>query len=226
MNRRSAWSAWSGCTAPVPRTRRRCIDERLPGLMAQLAQRGDERGLANAHLAMFTRHWLMSRAIPAAVEAKLAAEHARNAGDGGLRARALAWYLATNLYGPMPVAQMVAEMDEIEREPGEYLHAFVDCGRRSSTGSTQRFDSARTWALKTVDRFAAMGSSMAGWGWLYLSEAEQAGGDYPRAIEAASAETAYSKRPGSAPFARPARRSWPTCMRRMEIARRPSGRSP
>jgi tetratricopeptide (TPR) repeat protein len=153
--------------------------------MAQLAQRGDERGLAKAHLAMFTRHWLMSRAIPAAVEVKLAAEHARKAGDGGLRARALAWYLASNLYGPMPVAEMVAELDEIEAEPGEYLHAFVACNRSVINRFAQRFESARAWAHTATDRFSAMGTSLLGWGWLHLSEVEKAVGDYPAAIDAA-----------------------------------------
>jgi hypothetical protein len=64
---------------------------KLPQFLSQLAAAGDESGLAKAHLAGF---WARSqnavRTEAAAEQARLAAEHARNAGEFGLRSRALA----------------------------------------------------------------------------------------------------------------------------------------
>ena len=162
------------------------IDAELPGLMAELERRGDELGLAKAHMVGFTRYWLASRATPAAAEARLAAAHARAVGDEGLRGRALAWYLATNQFGPSHVRTMAAELDEIERDAeGPYLRSFIEIGRSIVDTYLQRFDSARDWATRSIATCASQGSSMEGWGWLHLGEVERAVGDYEAAIAAA-----------------------------------------
>ena len=162
------------------------IDTDLPGLMAELERRGDELGLAKAHMVGFTRYWLASQASPAAVEARLAAAHARAVGDEGLRARALAWYLATNRFGPAHVRTMAAELDEIEPDAqGPYLRSFIETNRSVVDAYRQRFDSARDWATRSIATFASQASSWEGWGWLLLGDVERAVGDYDAAIAAA-----------------------------------------
>jgi class 3 adenylate cyclase len=169
-----------------PRESTAIIEQELPGLMAELERRGDERGLATAHLTAFTVHWLQSKGTPAGVEVKLAAEYARRAGAGGLRERALAWYLTTNLYGPANVRTIAALLDELDSEhPGAYLRAFTECGRSAVECFEERYGSARTWALQAKRTFASLGASMEGWGLIYLCYAERAAGDYPAAIAAA-----------------------------------------
>jgi tetratricopeptide (TPR) repeat protein len=154
--------------------------------MAKLAREGDERGLAMAHMTMFTRYWLASRSVPAAEEVRLAAEHARNCGDDGLRERALAWKLAANLYGPVDVATMEAELEAVEADkPGPYLRGFMECGRSTVDRFQQRFESARVWALRAAETYAGLGSSIEGWGWVYVSEVDKAARDYPSAVAAA-----------------------------------------
>jgi tetratricopeptide (TPR) repeat protein len=162
------------------------IDARLPALLAELERRGDERGMAKAHMVAFSRYWLASQATPSAVEVRLAAEHARKAGAGGLRARALAWYLVTNLFGPKHVSTMASELDEIEnQEPSAYLRSFVEICRSAVDLLEQRYDDARRWALRSIESSASLGSSMEGWGWSAVSRVELAVGDYPAAIVAA-----------------------------------------
>ncbi len=127
-----------------------------------------------------------ARRAPAAVEARLAAAHAGAVGDEGLRARALAWYLATNRFGPSHARTMAAELDEIERDAqGPYLRLFMEMNRSVVDAYRQRFDSARAWATRLIATCASQGSSLEGWGWLRLGEIEEAVGDYDAAIAAA-----------------------------------------
>ena len=93
------------------------IQSLLPGMLEQLAERGDERGLAKAHMASFWAHWGRSQALPAARELRLAAEHAARAGDNGLRERAPGWLVAALLWGPFDAGTMSRELETLEREP-------------------------------------------------------------------------------------------------------------
>jgi tetratricopeptide (TPR) repeat protein len=103
------------------------IQSLLPGMLEQLAERGDERGLAKAHMASFWAHWGRSQALPAAQELRLAADHAARAGDNGLRARALGWQVAALLWGPFDTETMAQELKALEREQdtGPFLAASV-----------------------------------------------------------------------------------------------------
>jgi hypothetical protein len=61
----------------------------------------------------------------------------------------------------------------------------MECGRSTVDRFQQRFRSAREWALRPVETFAGLGSSIEGWGWVYVSEVDKAAGDYPAAVAAA-----------------------------------------
>jgi class 3 adenylate cyclase len=159
----------------------------LPGLLEQLAQAGDERGLAQAHMVAFWAAWGVSLATPAAREVRLAAEHARNAGDEGLRSRALAWYIATLMWGPSPAGTLAAELDEIERqETGAYLRPFVDLGRAEQWRLERDFAAARARAERSIESLAALGLTMEAAAWLQLGEGEVSAGDLEAALAAKS----------------------------------------
>ena len=98
------------------------IESTLPGILERLSQAGDERGLAKAHLVAFEMDWLPGRGTSAAEHALLAAQHARNAGDEGLRSQALAWYVTSLAWGPQDIQTIDEKLDAIDREaPGPYL---------------------------------------------------------------------------------------------------------
>ena len=159
----------------------------LPGLLEQLAQAGDERGLAQAHMVAFWANWGITLATPAAREVRLAAEHARNAGDEGLRSRALAWYIATLMWGPSPARTMAAELDEIERqETGAYLRPFVDLGRVAMRRLERDFAGARVCARRSIESLAALGLTLEAAAWLQLAEVEVSAGDLEAALAAMS----------------------------------------
>ena len=125
------------------------IDARLPELLERLAQTGGDRGLAKAHMLFFWRHWAANNARLAAAESRLAAAHAHAAGDGGLRARALGWHIATLMYGPEDADAIASALDAIAREePGPYLAACVELGR----AEVERLRGAFERAVELTDR--------------------------------------------------------------------------
>jgi hypothetical protein len=63
-------------------------------------------------------------------EARLMAEYARAAGDEGLRSVALDHYLATLGHGPAHAAEILREVEELEREHLDvYIAAMVKRAR-------------------------------------------------------------------------------------------------
>ena len=89
---------------------------------------------------------------------RLAAEHARGAGDTALWSRALGWYVATLIYGPAPRRLDRRRARAIDaQQPGPYLSACVDRAAPRSSGSPA--DSTRRAARSTaaLDGFAALG---------------------------------------------------------------------
>ncbi len=145
-------------------------------LIAELAQTGNERGVARLHMLGFWMHWTASRAMPAADQARLAAEHALAARDIALRSRALGWYVATLVFGPTGVDTMASELDRIEAEsPGPYLQSFADLGRGEVHRLKARFDDAVDLTLRARDGFRSLGiSTMAATceqslGWIEIS---------------------------------------------------------
>jgi tetratricopeptide (TPR) repeat protein len=136
----------------------RAIESQLPGMLEQLARAGDERALAKAHMVAFWAHWGASRATPAGDQARLAAAHARKAGDEGLRSRALGWYVATLIYGHQDARTMARELEAIEREePGPYLAACVDVGKADIERLHGRFGGARLLAERASEGLQDLG---------------------------------------------------------------------
>ena len=155
------------------------IESTLPRMLEELARAHDDRGLAKAHMLAFWQRWTASQAIPAAEQVRLAAQHARAAGDIGLWSRALGWYVATLIYGPQDAGTIAAELDAIEREePGPYLTAFIDLGRGEVARLGGRFDEARAITGRALDGFRSLGAhAMAATGeqfraWIELSAGE------------------------------------------------------
>ena len=159
----------------------RTIKSRLPGIMEHFTQAGDERGLARAHTVAFSLHWLKCLATPACDEMRRAAEHARNAGDDGLRERALAGYVETLPFGQADARTIADALDAIEREqPGPYLAASVDGGRAEVARLNGRFSDARRLAQRASKGWRSLGlpemeaGGEQGRGWLELSAGDPA----------------------------------------------------
>ena len=136
----------------------RTIKSRLPGMLKHFARIGDERGLARAHMVAYYLHWLKGLGTAAGDELRLAAQHARNAGDDGLRERALAAYVGTLRHGQADARTIAQALDAIEREqPGPYLAASVDSMRGELARLDGRFSEARRLAQRATDGFRSLG---------------------------------------------------------------------
>jgi class 3 adenylate cyclase len=158
------------------------IQAQLPDLLEQLAKEGDERGLAKAHLVAFLPHWLDTRATPAAEQVLLAAEHARKAGDEGLRSRALGEYVMALILGRDDAATITRELDLLtSEEPGPYLAAFIDLARSELERMVGHFDEARSLVERATATFEALGSRTFAGGcaqsmaWICFSAGDPAG---------------------------------------------------
>jgi tetratricopeptide (TPR) repeat protein len=89
---------------------------------------------------------------------RLAAEHAYNAGDGGLRSRALGWYVLALIRGAADAAEIRGELDAIEREElSPYLAAWIAVGRAELARLAGSFADARRSAEQAIELFQAMG---------------------------------------------------------------------
>jgi class 3 adenylate cyclase/tetratricopeptide (TPR) repeat protein len=160
----------------------RAIKSRLPGILEHFARVGDERGLARAHLVAFDPYWLNGHGTPAGEKLRRAAQHARNAGDDGLRERALAGYVGTLTWGRADARAIAEALDAIEREqPGPYLAASVDNGRSEVARLDGRLREARRLAQRASEGFRSLGlpemeaAYEQGRGWLELSVGDPAG---------------------------------------------------
>ncbi|HEX4035493.1 MAG TPA: adenylate/guanylate cyclase domain-containing protein [Solirubrobacteraceae bacterium] len=150
------------------------VEATLPGLLDELAALDDQRALANARLVAFRSHWVRSRAQPAGVEALLAAESARAAGDERLRARALGEYVATLLFGPEPAQSMRAKLDAIAADsPGPLLAAFIGWARGEAARMAGDYDDAVALVEHSVEAMRAMGLDV-----LAAAAAQQLGSVY------------------------------------------------
>src|SRR5581483_9150399 len=124
----------------------------------ELSQARDERSLAKAYMLSFWRQWAANQATLAAEAVKQAAEHAARAGDEALRARALDWYVASLIWGPLHVSAIAAEVSRLQAErPGPYLAATLDIGRSEVARLDGDFDLARELAQRAYDGFLALG---------------------------------------------------------------------
>jgi class 3 adenylate cyclase len=162
------------------------IESLLPGLLEGFERTGDERGIARTHMAWCFAHWLKSRATPAGEHAALAAEHARLAGDEGLRARALSFYLTTLVFGPLSTAEIAAEADAIERDAnGAYVAVWLDTVRGRLADLAGRFDEAERLTERAADGLLEMGlMTLAGGQQQFLAWIRQRAGDRLGALAA------------------------------------------
>jgi serine/threonine protein kinase len=134
------------------------IESKLPRILEQLAAANDEGGMARAHLVASMPHWLVSQWTLAGEQARLAAEHADNAGDDAARSRALAFYIGSIVYGQAHVLVIARELDEIERdEPGASLAARVELARGQLARLEGRFADAGGFIQHALGGFQALG---------------------------------------------------------------------
>jgi tetratricopeptide (TPR) repeat protein len=121
----------------------------------------------------------------AAEQARLAAEHARNAGDEGLRSRALGGYVATLIYGPQDAQTISETLEAIEREEsGPYLTVRVLFARGELERLAGNFREARRLMRQAIEDELALGMPMTAaiWHW-DLAEIELLEGNPTAALE-------------------------------------------
>ncbi len=134
------------------------IESKLPQLFDQLGRAGDLRGLAKAHMLSFYQHQMASRAAPAGEQARLAAEYAARAGDEGLKARALGWYITGLIWGSADDRTIAREINELKgTRSGPYLEAFIDVARSEVCRRRGDFDDARRLTKQAIDRLEGLG---------------------------------------------------------------------
>lgn len=169
-----------------PKEAMRTIESTLPHIIEQLHQAGDERGLARARLVAVLVHWSACKAALAAEQALLAAQHAFNAGDNGLRSRAFAMYLAALQFGPQDADTISEKLDAIERsDPAPYVAANVKAVRAELARFAGSFDEARRLIRETIEELQAMGihSQAAAYNQT-LAETELSAREHPSALAA------------------------------------------
>jgi class 3 adenylate cyclase/tetratricopeptide (TPR) repeat protein len=144
-----------------PRDAVAAFESELPNLLERLSRAGDDRGLAKAYIAAWQVHWLASRATPAANAARLAAEHARKAGDHGLHARALSLELPPLVRGSVPVPEAARRVDLIEQqEPSPYLAARVALARAWLAQLDGRFQEGCEFAARAITGHEVLGMTL------------------------------------------------------------------
>ena len=138
------------------------IQARLPELVERFTEADDAHALARAHKVAAAVDWLASQATTAGEQLRLVADYARMAGDGGMRARALAQYVLTLIYGPQDATTVAAEIGAMDGEDlGPYLAAFLDLGRGELERLEGNFDGAREFTQRAIDVLGALGMGAA-----------------------------------------------------------------
>jgi tetratricopeptide (TPR) repeat protein len=178
---RLQWSMWAG-TEDL----RSSADSVLPRLIEQLTRAGDERALANAHLVGVQLNWMLGRFAAANEQARLAAEHARRAGDDGLRSKAIGYFLGGLILGPNSAETMAHELAALESEQlGPYAEAFMQHVRGELARLSGDFPEARRLTRAAIERFLALGiNAMAGGCYHQLGPMEVQAGNPTRALAA------------------------------------------
>jgi class 3 adenylate cyclase len=160
------------------------IDARLPAILADLERLGDERGLARAYLAAMRVQGYACRARAAGELALLAMQHAKMAGDEGLRCEALGWYIGTLNNGDRSAGEVAAELDAIERDaPSRRVGAWINYVRGYLAMLDGRFDDAARLARESTDVLTDTGLVLAVAGGAHLSvEIRRSAGDLRGAL--------------------------------------------
>ncbi len=176
---RLEWQASTGTTTLAE------IEPRLTGLLAELAAAGDEHGLARAHMLGYRVNWVRSHAAAAGREARLAAEHAERAGDEGLKARALAFYVSTMIFGPAHVRSFAAELEWVASVGrGGILECVIEWGLSTIARLEGRLVDARRHAEAARDAGRALGAWLEAGGWDAIREVEVLEGNLDGALAA------------------------------------------
>jgi tetratricopeptide (TPR) repeat protein len=106
----------------------------------------------------FGLHWMACRATAAGRELRAVAEHARNAGDMGLRSRALGQYIMTLMYGSESAEAVARQLAEIEAEDlGPFLAAHLELGRAELQRLQGNLPETRRLAHRAIDGFGSLG---------------------------------------------------------------------
>jgi len=178
---RLQWSLWA-----QTEDHRSSLESALPRLIAQLARAGDERALANAHLLGVQLNWMLGSSAAANEQARLAAEHARRAGDDGLRSKAIGYFLGGLIAGPESAETMAQELAALESEQlGPYAEAFMQHVRGELARLSGDFPKARRLMRAAIERFLALGiNAMAGGCYHQLGPMEVQAGKPERALAA------------------------------------------
>jgi hypothetical protein len=170
---------------------------------------------------------MLSRLSLMGEQLRLAAEHAANAGDEGLRSQALGWYVPALMWGPADPGVFAEELDAIERdEPYPYVAAWVAVGRAELARLDTRFDDARRHIQQAIELFSAMGiHTLAAACQMQLVETELSAGEPARALPGLEEATRASPRWASAGFDPRSRRSLAGSTSGSETGRPPVPRS-
>ena len=136
----------------------RTIDAQLPAIIDEFERARDDRGLAKAHLVWANRYWLNSRALPTAEQMLLAAEHARRAGDDGLRSRARGFGVLTLCFSEQNVDEVRRELESVADENlGPYVGGYLDLAHAWLAELDGRFAEAQAFEARAIERSEAMG---------------------------------------------------------------------
>ena len=178
---RLQWSMWAG-TEDLWSS----ADSVLPRLIERLAKAGEERALANAHLVGVQLNWMLGSFAAANEQARLAAEHARRAGDDGLRSKAIGYFLGGLIPGPESAETIAQELAALEPEElGPYAEAFMRHVRGELARLSGDFPGARRLMRAAIERFLALGiNAMAGGCYHQLGPMEVQAGKPERALAA------------------------------------------
>ncbi|HZO77470.1 MAG TPA: adenylate/guanylate cyclase domain-containing protein [Solirubrobacteraceae bacterium] len=161
------------------------FEPRLPEIIAEFERRDDVRGLARAHFAWAIAYVLAARATPWAEHMALAADYAQRAGDDGLRARALSWYVSALWHGLASAEEVRRAIEAIDRDDqGAYQAGGIDLGRGWLAQAEGDFERARELTRRARDTYTEMGAPvMAGACHQELGDTELVAGDPDAAAE-------------------------------------------
>lgn len=168
-----------------PREAMATFEPRLPEIIAEFERRDDVRGLARAHFEWAVAHVLAARATPWAEHMALAADYAQRAGDEGLRARALSWYVSALWHGLASAEEVRRAIEAVDRDDqGAYQAGGIDLGRGWLAQAEGDFQRAREFVWRARDIYTEMGAPvMAGACHQELGDTELVAGDPDAAAE-------------------------------------------
>jgi class 3 adenylate cyclase/tetratricopeptide (TPR) repeat protein len=161
------------------------VESRLPAIIEEFERRDDARGLARSHFAWGLAENLRGRCGRHAEHSQLAAKYARRAGDEGLRARALAWYISALYHGLASADTVRRAIQAVDKEDqGAYQAGGIDLGRGWLARAEGDFARAREYERRAVATYAEMGAlTLAGASSQELGETALTAGDPATACE-------------------------------------------